>query len=255
MVRSAFRQAAAQAPCVVFLDEIDVVAPNRAAAGQGGASDVTSGVQSRVLSTLLNELDGVEGRGGVYVIATSRKKSNVDAALLRPGRLDEIVHLDLPDDETVLEILTRAWSSREGVTITLAADLDVTSLAHYMVARGWGCADVVARARAALLYAVKEHLRKEARKAARKDRGDGDGDGDVEAAQSEGVGRGMQIELAMKHVDRAIRDRGSANAGKTKVTRGKDDSGEEGNGDKECDADREAGVEEDSDPESDQATR
>jgi len=106
VIREVFRQAASRPPCVVFIDEIDVIAPNR---GTGNFSDSGTGVEARVISTLLNLMDGVEKQAGVYVVATARDIQSIDAALLRPGRLDEHVRLSYPDQSTIRSILDRMF--------------------------------------------------------------------------------------------------------------------------------------------------
>jgi hypothetical protein len=86
------------------------------------------GVETRILSTLLNELDGVEARRGVYVIATSRERRSVDAALLRPGRLDEVVPIAPPVEEDARALLEYSLRS-----VALAADVDLGDIARTLV--------------------------------------------------------------------------------------------------------------------------
>jgi ATP-dependent 26S proteasome regulatory subunit len=83
-------------PCILFLDEIDAVVGRRSLEGGDGEA---AGVQQRVLSTLLNEMDGVDtgGGGGVVVVAATNRLDMLDAALLRPGRFDRLVEAPLPD--------------------------------------------------------------------------------------------------------------------------------------------------------------
>ena len=85
-LRSIFSRARAASPCILFFDELDSLATNR----EGGDSDATSGVQSRILTTLLNEMDGITnagGKQGILVVAATNRLDAIDAALLRPGRL------------------------------------------------------------------------------------------------------------------------------------------------------------------------
>jgi len=86
------------------------------------------GVEARILSTLLNELDGIEARRGVFVIATSRLRSSVDAALLRPGRLDEVVAVPLPSAEDAKDIALYALKA-----VTLGPDVDLEHIIATMV--------------------------------------------------------------------------------------------------------------------------
>ncbi|KAG5494082.1 hypothetical protein JKF63_01916 [Porcisia hertigi] len=96
-IRDVFERAQAAAPCVVFFDEFDSVAPQR------GADN--SGVTDRVVNQLLCYLDGVEGRKDVYVVAASSRPDLIDAALLRPGRLDKAVVCPVPSEDDRLAIL------------------------------------------------------------------------------------------------------------------------------------------------------
>lgn len=98
-VRSCFQRAASLAPCILFFDELESLAPQR-------GSDST-GVSDRVVNALLAELDGVEPlQKGVFVIAATSRPDLVDAALLRPGRLDKWIALDIPTMEERKEILS-----------------------------------------------------------------------------------------------------------------------------------------------------
>ncbi|KAG5467991.1 hypothetical protein LSCM4_01078 [Leishmania orientalis] len=96
-IRDVFERAQAAAPCVVFFDEFDSVAPQR------GADD--SGVTDRVVNQLLCYLDGVEGRKDVFVVAASSRPDLIDAALLRPGRLDKAVVCPVPSEDDRVAIL------------------------------------------------------------------------------------------------------------------------------------------------------
>ncbi|XXQ38376.1 AAA+ ATPase domain-containing protein [Plasmodiophora brassicae] len=99
-IRQLFRQARSMTPCVLFFDDIDAIAASR----EREAPD-DSGVQSRVLSTLLNELDGVEDRIGVFLLASSNRIDLIDSALLRPGRFDLMLELPMPTRDDRIEIL------------------------------------------------------------------------------------------------------------------------------------------------------
>ncbi len=98
-VREIFRKARQSAPCIVFLDEVDALAPVRSASG----SD--SGVMERVLSQLLTEIDGIEELRGVTVLAATNRFDMIDPALLRSGRLEIHLELPVPDKQSRKEIL------------------------------------------------------------------------------------------------------------------------------------------------------
>ncbi|KAJ0410360.1 hypothetical protein P43SY_002692 [Pythium insidiosum] len=122
-IRQLFRDARAAAPAILFLDEIDVLVAKR---DFGGDSEGSGGSTAlRVLSTLLNEMDGVESAEGLLVIGATNRPDCIDAALLRPGRFDRILLVDLPDPadrEAILGIHTRG--------MTLDRDVDLASLAR-----------------------------------------------------------------------------------------------------------------------------
>merc|ERR1712196_728637 len=81
-------------------DEIDALAGDRSA-------DSGDSVQQRVLSTLLNEMDGIEGSNGIFLVAATNRLDAIDSALLRPGRLDHIIHVPLPQSDTEREEILR----------------------------------------------------------------------------------------------------------------------------------------------------
>ncbi|BDA47966.1 probable peroxisome biogenesis factor 1 [Coccomyxa sp. Obi] len=102
-VRDLFRRASVAAPCVLFFDEFDAIAPQR--------GHDSTGVTDRVVNQLLTELDGVEGLKGVVVIGATSRPDMLDAALLRPGRLDRLLYCGFPTTRERTQIL-RALSSR-----------------------------------------------------------------------------------------------------------------------------------------------
>ncbi|CDR93783.1 ATPase, AAA family protein, putative [Babesia bigemina] len=91
-IRQLFRRARTNAPCVIFFDEMDSISFSRELSDSGGVS-------SRVLSQLLNEMDGINSLKQVLVIGATNRPDLMDAALLRPGRLDRLVYIPLPDGE------------------------------------------------------------------------------------------------------------------------------------------------------------
>ena len=97
-LREVFRRAKQAAPCIVFFDEIDGLA------GRRGGAGVDGGVSDRLLTQLLTEMDGIEGRTGVIVVAATNRAELLDPALLRPGRFDMIVELRYPNEEERLAI-------------------------------------------------------------------------------------------------------------------------------------------------------
>ncbi|WP_239679275.1 AAA family ATPase [Natronosporangium hydrolyticum] len=143
-VRELFRRAREAAPTLVFLDEVDALAPVRGQASDGGTTD-------RVVAALLTELDGVEALRNVVVIGATNRPDLVDPALLRPGRLERLVYVPPPDAEARTEILRAA--SRD---VPLADDVDLADLADQL--DGFSAADCAALIREAGLSAMRESM-------------------------------------------------------------------------------------------------
>ncbi|MBC7825579.1 MAG: ATP-dependent metallopeptidase FtsH/Yme1/Tma family protein [Candidatus Parcubacteria bacterium] len=99
-VRDLFKKAKENAPCIIFIDEIDAVGRQRGA-GIGGGNDE----REQTLNQLLTEMDGFEGNTGIIIIAATNRADVLDSALLRPGRFDRQVQVDVPDIKGRLEIL------------------------------------------------------------------------------------------------------------------------------------------------------
>ena len=118
-VRELFTRARHAAPCIIFLDEVDALAPKR---GFDGRSPVTD----RVVSQLLTELDGVEALGNVWVIAATNRLDMIDDALLRPGRLDFHLEVTRPDRDAraaILGVHLRKRPVDERIDLAALADL------------------------------------------------------------------------------------------------------------------------------------
>ena len=115
-VRDLFEQAKSNAPCIVFIDEIDAVGRQRGA-GLGGGNDE----REQTLNQLLTEMDGFEGNTGIIIIAATNRPDVLDAALLRPGRFDRQVVVDRPDYAGRREILQ---VHSRGKTLSKDVDLD-----------------------------------------------------------------------------------------------------------------------------------
>ncbi|MFF4878407.1 AAA family ATPase [Micromonospora sp. NPDC000668] len=143
-VRELFRRAREAAPALIFLDEVDALAPVRGQASDGGTTD-------RVVAALLTELDGVETLRNVVVVGATNRPDLVDPALLRPGRLERLVYVPPPDGAARAEIL-RA-SSRN---VPLAPDVDLAALGGEL--DDFSAADCAALVREAALAAMRESL-------------------------------------------------------------------------------------------------
>jgi len=96
-VRDLFEQAKKNAPCIVFIDEIDAIGGARAGSQGGGMGGGGNDEREQTLNQILTEMDGFDGNSGVIVLAATNRADTLDAALLRPGRFDRRVPVDLPD--------------------------------------------------------------------------------------------------------------------------------------------------------------
>ena len=119
-VRDLFEQAKKNAPCIVFIDEIDAVGRQRGA-GLGGGNDE----REQTLNQLLTEMDGFEGNTGIIIVAATNRPDVLDAALMRPGRFDRQVTVDRPDYSGRLQILGVHARGK-----TLAKDVDLDKVAR-----------------------------------------------------------------------------------------------------------------------------
>ena len=100
-VRDLFKQANEKAPCIVFIDEIDTIGKKRDGSGMGGGKDE----REQTLNQLLTEMDGFDGSKGVVILAATNRPDSLDPALLRPGRFDRRIPVELPDLQGREEIL------------------------------------------------------------------------------------------------------------------------------------------------------
>ena len=143
-VRELFRRARDAAPTIIFLDEVDALAPPRGRSTDGGTTD-------RVVAALLTELDGVEQLRDVVVIGATNRPDLIDPALLRPGRLERLVYVPPPDAEARAAILRAA-----GRNVPFAEDVDLDALAR--VLSRFSAADCAALVRESALSAMRESL-------------------------------------------------------------------------------------------------
>lgn len=119
-VRDLFKQANDKAPCIVFIDEIDTIGKKRDNGGMGGNDE-----REQTLNQLLTEMDGFDGRKGVIILAATNRPDSLDPALLRPGRFDRRVPVELPDlkgREDILKVHARK--------IKISDDVDFNAIAR-----------------------------------------------------------------------------------------------------------------------------
>jgi len=177
-IREIFKRARQSAPCVIFFDEIDSIAPIRGAGGETAVSE-------RVVSQLLTELDGMENMHGVIVLAATNRADMIDPALLRPGRFDKIIQIPLPDKESRKSILK---ISSEDIPIiaegTDAQHVDFDKLAE--LTDGLSGADTAAIANTAVSLVIHEFLDKHP---------------DVKDIEKQSI----EVKVSMKHFEESVK--------------------------------------------------
>jgi transitional endoplasmic reticulum ATPase len=144
-LRNIFDDAKKNAPSIIFIDELDSIAPKR--------GEVTGEVERRVVAQLLSLLDGLEGRGEIIVIGATNRVNDIDIALRRPGRFDKEIEIGVPDTDgryEILQIHTRG--------MPLFEDVDLKTIAERT--HGFVGADVEALAKEAAMLAIREVLPK-----------------------------------------------------------------------------------------------
>lgn len=147
-VREVFRKARQAAPCIIFFDEVDAIAPRR-----GGGLGADSHVTERLISQLLTELDGLEILTNVVVIAATNRPDIIDPALLRPGRFDRLLYVPPPDKNSRLQIIKIHTKKKP-----LAEDINMDDLVGHT--EGYTGADIASLASAAVMLALREHVAK-----------------------------------------------------------------------------------------------
>ncbi|MBY8983492.1 MAG: CDC48 family AAA ATPase [Candidatus Lokiarchaeota archaeon] len=145
-IREVFRKAKMAAPCIIFFDEFDSIAPSR------GRHTSDSGVSEKVLSQFLTELDGLEVMKDIVVIAATNRPDILDPALIRPGRIDRILLVPAPEKKARIEIL-KIFTKE----MPLASNINIEQLAE--LTEGFSGADIETWCREAAMSALRENIR------------------------------------------------------------------------------------------------
>ncbi|GMP98831.1 hypothetical protein CsSME_00046562 [Camellia sinensis var. sinensis] len=147
-VREIFDKARQSAPCVLFFDELDSIATQRGSSvgDAGGAAD-------RVLNQLLTEMDGMSAKKTVFIIGATNRPDIIDPALLRPGRLDQLIYIPLPDEDSRYQIFKSCLRKSP-----ISKDVDLRALAKYT--KGFSGADITEICQRACKYAIRENIEK-----------------------------------------------------------------------------------------------
>jgi len=193
-VRDVFDKARAAAPCVLFFDELDSIAKAR-----GGSSGDAGGAADRVINQVLTEMDGMGAKKNVFIIGATNRPDIIDPAVLRPGRLDQLIYIPLPDEKSREAILKSNLRKSP-----LAPDVDLIYLAK--VTHGFSGADLTEICQRACKLAIRQsievEIQREKRRAANPDMDmemEGDEDPVPEITRA-------HFEEAMKFARRSVSD-------------------------------------------------
>ncbi|KAJ3512956.1 hypothetical protein NLJ89_g3225 [Agrocybe chaxingu] len=157
-VRDVFDKARAAAPCVMFFDELDSIAKAR---GGGAAGGDAGGASDRVLNQILTEMDGMNAKKNVFIIGATNRPDQIDPALLRPGRLDQLIYIPLPDEPSRLSILKAALKKSP-----VAPEVDLSFLAKNT--HGFSGADLTEICQRAAKLAIRASIDADIRQAREK---------------------------------------------------------------------------------------
>jgi len=197
-VRDVFDKARAAAPCVMFFDELDSIAKAR-----GGASGDAGGAGDRVLNQILTEMDGMNAKKNVFIIGATNRPDQIDAALLRPGRLDQLIYIPLPDEKSRLSILNAALRKSP-----VSREVDLGYLARNT--HGFSGADLTEICQRAAKLAIRESIEADIRKSReRREKEDAGDDAQMEEDDDEDpvpVISRAHFEEAMKYARRSVSD-------------------------------------------------
>nr|BAF73714.1 valosin containing protein [Haemaphysalis longicornis] len=151
-VRDVFDKARAAAPCVLFFDELDSIAKAR-----GGNVGDAGGAADRVINQILTEMDGMSSKKNVFIIGATNRPDIIDPAILRPGRLDQLIYIPLPDEKSRVAILKANLRKSP-----LAPDVDLNFIAS--ISPGFSGADLTEICQRACKLAIRESIEQEIRK-------------------------------------------------------------------------------------------
>mmetsp|Transcript_14394 Transcript_14394/g.17439 ORF Transcript_14394/g.17439 Transcript_14394/m.17439 type:complete len:809 (+) Transcript_14394:108-2534(+) len=190
-VREVFDKARQSAPCVLFFDELDSIANQRgsSAGDAGGAAD-------RVLNQMLTEMDGMNAKKTVFIIGATNRPDIIDGALMRPGRLDQLIYIPLPDEASRKQIFK---ANLRNSPLSPAINLD--TLAKFT--QGFSGADITEICQRACKYAIRESIEKDIEKEKRElENPDGMEDDVDEVPEITKA----HFEESMKHARRSVSD-------------------------------------------------
>ncbi|KAF9207149.1 AAA ATPase cdc48 [Haplosporangium sp. Z 27] len=193
-VRDVFDKARAAAPCVMFFDELDSIAKAR-----GNSSGDGGGAGDRVLNQILTEMDGMNAKKNVFVIGATNRPDQIDGALLRPGRLDQLIYIPLPDEASRLAVLKSTLRKSP-----ISTEIDLTHIAK--TTHGFSGADLTEICQRACKLAIRENIEADIRKEReRRERGEEEAMDEDEEDLVPEITR-SHFEEAMKFARRSVQD-------------------------------------------------
>jgi transitional endoplasmic reticulum ATPase len=190
-VRDVFEKARQASPCVLFFDELDSIAQQR-----GGSQGDGGGAADRVMNQLLTEMDGVGAKKNVFIIGATNRPDIIDTALMRPGRLDQLIYIPMPDYDSRLSIL-RATLRKSPV----AKDVDLSYLASQT--DKFTGADLTEICQSACKLAIREEIERDIeRQRMKEESGDGMEEEEADEADEE---EDLMPEILSRHFETAVR--------------------------------------------------
>jgi len=195
-VRDVFDKARAAAPCVMFFDELDSIAKAR-----GGSSGDAGGAGDRVLNQILTEMDGMNAKKNVFIIGATNRPDQIDPALLRPGRLDQLIYIPLPDELSRLSILNAALRKSP-----VSPDVDLPFLAKQT--HGFSGADLTEICQRAAKLAIRESIEADIRRERERRAAEDNGMMEEDEEEEDPVAHITRehFEEAMKYARRSVSD-------------------------------------------------
>lgn len=194
-VRDVFEKARQAAPCVLFFDELDSIAQQR-----GGSSGDGGGAADRVMNQLLTEMDGVGAKKNVFIIGATNRPDIIDTALMRPGRLDQLIYIPMPDYESRLSIL-RATLRKSPIS----KDVDLAYLASQT--DKFTGADLTEICQSACKMAIREEIERDIERQRIKDEAGDDMEDDDEDEDTMPEILSKHFETAVRNARRSVSDR------------------------------------------------
>merc|ERR1712223_761366 len=193
-VRDIFDKARSAAPCVLFFDELDSIAKAR-----GGGGGDAGGAGDRVINQILTEMDGVGAKKNIFIIGATNRPDIIDGAILRPGRLDQLIYIPLPDEGSRMSILKARLRKSP-----LNKGVDIPYLAK--VTKGFSGADLTEICQRAVKLAIREDIEKSIQKEKeREQKGETGMDTNEDEEENAEIEK-RHFEEAMKFARRSVSD-------------------------------------------------